>query len=326
METRLGARGPGKAAAVAILSVLLTLAASRIGPWHVAASLCGAVTAVALVQVAPPLLVAIVPAATLACLAAARTPTAAAMTAVLGTQVSGIAMGLLVRQGMPPLVAIVGGALPSLLPDLLRVASTHGAGLLRPDPGEVDRSVAATLDFYRWLNVSDERLSRLGEILRAGSTFLISIAPALQLLGILAVFFLVYLVCRALLTRVGIEIRPVERFSLWKLSHWYVWFFAAGLFAVLLPGEPAQVAGRNLVVVMVAAYLIQGLSVTQFLMIRRGLGPFVRLLVYGMGILAVFPFFAAMTTGIGLFDTWFDFRRLEPRPEPEATETDRHDE
>ncbi len=320
METRLGARGPGKAAAVAILSVLLTLAASRNGPWHLAASLCGAVTSVALVQVAPPLFVAIVPAATLACLAAAQTPLPAATAAVLGTQASGMAMGLLARHGMPPLVAILGGALPSLLPDLLRVASTQGAGLLRPDPSEVDRSVAATLEFYRWLNVSDERLSRLGEILRSGSTFLISIAPALQLLGILAVFFLVYLVCQAFLARLGIGIRPVERFSLWKLSHWYVWFFAAGLFAVLLPGDSVRVAGRNLVVVMVAAYLVQGLSVTQFLMIRRGLGPFVRLLVYGMGILAVFPFFAAMTTGIGLFDTWFDFRGLEPRPEPDARE------
>ncbi len=306
--------------AVAILSVLLTLAASRNGPWRVAASLAGAVNSVALVQVAPPLFVALVPAATLACLAVAATPLPAATAAVLGTQASGMAMGLLARQGMPPLVAILGGAIPALLPDLLRVASTQGAGLLRPDPTEVDRSVAATLEFYRWLNVSDERLSRLGEILRSGSTFLISIAPALQLLGILAVFFLVYLVCQAVLTRLGIGIRPVERFPLWKLSHWYVWFFAGGLFAVLLPGDSVRVAGRNLVVVMAAAYLVQGLSVTQFLMIRRGIGPFVRLLVYGMGILAVFPFFAAMTTGIGLFDTWFDFRGLEPRPEPDARE------
>jgi uncharacterized protein YybS (DUF2232 family) len=176
--------------------------------------------------------------------------------------------------------------------------------------------VAATLEFYKWLNVPDERLQHLGEVLRTGSTFLISIAPALQLLGILSVFFLIYLVCHALLMRMGIEIRPVERFSLWKLSHWYAWFFAAGLFAVLLPGAPAQVAGRNLVVVMVVAYLVQGLSVTQFLMVRRGLGPFMRLLIYGLGIFAVFPFFAAMTTGIGLFDTWFDFRGLDPRPEP----------
>lgn len=313
-------------AAVALLSVLLTLAASRGDSWHVAASLAGVVAAVALVQIAPPLLVAAIPAVSMACLAVAQAPLPAAAAAVLSTQLSGIAMGLLVRRGMSPLLAIVGGTLPSLVPEVWRVLESRGEGLMRPDPTEVDRSVAATLEFYKWLKIPEERLSHLGEILRAGSTFLISIAPALQLLGIIAVFFLVYLVCHALLTRIGIEIRPVARFSLWKMSHWYAWFFAAGLFAVLLPGESLQVAGRNLVVVMVTAYLVQGLSVTQFLMVRRGLGPFVRLLVYGMGILAVFPFFAAMTTGIGLFDTWFDFRGLEPRPEPSPGGDGAHDE
>lgn len=296
-----------------MLLLALTLASGLSPSWQLTGGVLGTVAAVALAQIAPtPLLVA-VPAVSIGALVAAQAPLPAAADAVLRTQLSGLAMGLLARRGMPPLVAIAGGALPTIAPEIGRFLAGQGSALLIPDPGEIDRSVSMTLDVYRKLRIPEDQLARSEEMLRRAAAILVSLVPAFQFLGMMAVFFLIYLASQGLLARLGLAIRPIVRFPLWKLSHWYVWIFSAGLFAVLMPGASAQVAGRNILFVMVMAYFIQGLSVTQFLMVRRGLGLLMRLFIYGIGMIAVLPFFAAMTTGIGLFDTWFDFRGLEPR-------------
>ncbi len=311
-------------AVLALLLLALTLASAQGASWRLTGGVLGAIASVALAQVAPAAFLVAVPVVSLACLLAAQVPLPIAGDALLRTQLSGMAMGLLVRQGVPPLVAIVGGALPTVVPELSALVGRHGRDLLAPDPGEVDRSVAMTLDLYRKFKVPQAELERSQDVLRQVSAFLISLVPAFQFLGILSVFFMIYLVCQSLLARFGLAIRPVGRFPLWKLSHWYVWLFAAGLMAVLLPGQSFQIAGRNILFVMSLAYFVQGLSVTQFLMVRRGVGFLVRLFIYGVGMVAVFPFFAAMTTGIGLFDTWFDFRGLEPA-EPAVPEENKDD-
>lgn len=308
------------------LAVLLLLAlafvSARSASLRLTGGVVGTVVSVIVAQVAPPALLVGLPVATLGVLTLAGTPATAAVEAVLTTQLSGFAMGVLVLRGVPPLVAMVGGSVPTLLPDLAELLSRHGAELLRPNPADVERSVAMTLDIYRRFKVPEEQLAQSRDVLTNVSAFLVSLVPAFQFLGVLAVFFLIYLGSQALLARLGLAIRPIGRFPLWRLSHWYAWLFAAGLLAVLLPGEPLQVVGRNVIFVMVIAYFIQGLSVTQFLMVRRGVGLLVRLFVYGVGMVAVLPFFAAMTTGIGLFDTWFDFRGLEPRPADEGSGED----
>lgn len=309
----------------ALLLLVLTFASAHGDPWRLSGGVLGTVVAVALAQMAAPALLAALPVLTVGALVASQAPLPFAVDAVMRTQLSGFAMGLLVRRGMPPLVAIVGGALPTLLPEIGRLARGGLGGLLVPDPAELDRSVAMTLDLYRKLKVPEEQLAGSQEVLRTASAFLVSLVPAFQFLGVLAVFFLIYLVSQALLARLGMAIRPIGNFPSWRLSHWYVWLFAAGLFAVLLPGQSLQVAGRNLIFVMVLAYFIQGLSVTQFLMVRRGIGLLMRLFIYGIGMIAVLPFFAAMTTGIGLFDTWFDFRGLEPRDPDDVPDEDARD-
>jgi hypothetical protein len=282
----------------------------------------------ALVQVAPPALLVSVPLASAALLFALQAAWPVLGSTILHMQITGIAMGILVRRGAPPLVAIVGAATPLLLPGLARFLLQGGAGLIRPDATLIDQMVTEAIGHYRLLNIPEERLAESGELLREVAAVVLSVAPALRFIGLLAVFFMIYLVCQSMFARFGFAIRPIGRFPMWRLSHWYVWVFAVGLLGLLLPGETQRVAGRNLIVVMVAAYFIQGLSVTQFLMVRRRIGFALRFLIYSTAIVAIFPFFAAMTTGIGLFDTWFDFRGLEPRepaPEDEAARQDDDD-
>ncbi|MFN0150579.1 MAG: DUF2232 domain-containing protein [bacterium] len=326
MEAEITTRWRGRVWLVTLLLVAMTVGAALSESWLAVGSVLGTALAAVLVQIAPSVLLGVIPFATAALLAALGAQWPAATAAILRTEVIGIVMGLLVRRGLPPLVAILGGALPLVLPGVMRFLSDGGTGLFAPDAKVVDQLVTEVIGHYRRLNIPEEQLAQSTAILREAASLVLTVAPAIRFIGLLGVLFMIYLVCQSLFVRLGFTIRPIGHFPLWRLSHWYVWALAAGLVALLLPAEALQFAGKNILVVMVAAYFIQGLSVTQCLMVRRGVGAFMRFVVYTTAVLAIFPFFAAMTTGIGLFDTWFDFRGLEPREEPPVAEREDDDE
>lgn len=82
-----------------------------------------------------------------------------------------------------------------------------------------------------------------------------------------------------------------------------------GLVLVLLgDGWPASV-GWNLVTLTGAAYVVRGLAIEAFWMDRGRIGRGARTLFFAGNVLLFLPVFLTLTAAIGLFDTWFDFRR-----------------
>ncbi len=83
----------------------------------------------------------------------------------------------------------------------------------------------------------------------------------------------------------------------------------AGLLLVLLASGWVAALGWNLVVLTGAAYALRGLAIQTFWMDRGGVGRGARTLFFVGNVLLFLPLFLALTALIGLFDTWFDFRR-----------------
>jgi len=71
--------------------------------------------------------------------------------------------------------------------------------------------------------------------------------------------------------------------------------------------------GLNGLLVMIALYLIQGVAIAAFWVRRLQLPP----LVWGIGVVLLLlqPLLLLFLAGLGLFDTWFAFRR-EPLSRP----------
>ncbi len=101
------------------------------------------------------------------------------------------------------------------------------------------------------------------------------------------------------------------------------WILVGGL-AAYLAGEsflPPVVAtvGLNMIVVAGLVYFVRGTAIEWNWMDRAGVGWPVRSALLGGAVVLFLPFHAAVTGGLGLFDTWFDFRRqrsLEEREDP----------
>jgi uncharacterized protein YybS (DUF2232 family) len=80
-----------------------------------------------------------------------------------------------------------------------------------------------------------------------------------------------------------------------------------------LPVPGLQIVGVNVLLLVSLVYLLQGLGVMLFYFRRGAVSPLLRTLAYIF--LVIQPLFLLGVAAFGLFDLWFDFRRLGNKQE-----------
>ena len=98
----------------------------------------------------------------------------------------------------------------------------------------------------------------------------------------------------------------------WKGPEATVWGLIACGFVLFIPGmEFVQVFSVNVLLIVAACYFAQGLAVVAYFFHKNNVPRFLRGLTY---LLIVFQqIFTLLVTGLGLFDLWGDFRRLDKK-------------
>jgi hypothetical protein len=127
--------------------------------------------------------------------------------------------------------------------------------------------------------------------------------------------------CVALLIARAIACAGKESFGRFNVSDAMAWVFAGGLAAYLvgqtwLPHGIATI-GLNTVVLAMVIYFIRGLAIEWYWLGRAGMGKPLKIGILAGGSLLFLPFHALATGALGLFDTWFDFRKLKSEDEGE---------
>jgi uncharacterized protein YybS (DUF2232 family) len=138
----------------------------------------------------------------------------------------------------------------------------------------------------------------------------LQLLPALIFMSLgLIVLFNVLLLCRRFPERRKQWLR-VENLREWKGPESAVWALIACGFALFVPGmEFVQMIAVNVLVIVGACYFAQGLAVVAYFFHKNNVPRFLRGLTY---LLIVFQqIFTLLVTGLGLFDLWGDFRRLD---------------
>ena len=99
----------------------------------------------------------------------------------------------------------------------------------------------------------------------------------------------------------------------WRLWDPLIWVLIAGTGLWFLGSGMLEDLGLNAVTVMLVLYAAQGFSVARYTVWRLGITGFLELLFYGALLFSgvALPLLA----GVGLMDTWFDWRRLAHRAE-----------
>jgi len=153
--------------------------------------------------------------------------------------------------------------------------------------------------------VRDWAAQRAVQLQEASGTFAAPLYPALLALESLAACALAWaLYHRMSRARLGAALAP---FRFFRFSDELIWALVAGMTLTVLPSLQAlRVFGANLVVFFGALYALRGFGVIAWFYPQLTLGA---QFAVSFAAVVLFPVSLALAVGLGVTDTWFDWRR-----------------
>ena len=138
--------------------------------------------------------------------------------------------------------------------------------------------------------------------------FLLKLLPGAALASTLMACWLNLLVAKRYCRVRQLPLPSWPDWSQWKAPELLVWVVIASGGLLLLPFGFLKIAGLNVLMVAGVIYLFQGLAIVSYFFDRWKLPQIFRAVAYG--IILIQQFFTLGAMLLGLFDIWFDFRRL----------------
>lgn len=174
---------------------------------------------------------------------------------------------------------------------------------------ELDEGLHAAQQAYEKLGAPGD-LAGAEEAAAALRAFTAKALPGLAAAGNLLAAALISVLSITLAARTVGTLSPAFR---WELPEGMVWAFIAAGAAAAAPWRPWQQIGLNVLLVILALYLLQGLSIAGYFFRRLELPWYLRPL--GMALALTWPpltlLAVAGTIALGLLDVWVAFRRME---------------
>lgn len=100
------------------------------------------------------------------------------------------------------------------------------------------------------------------------------------------------------------------RFRSWQLPDRLIWLVIGSALLAFAPSTPLRHVAANLILLLITIYCFQGFSICVFYMNKWNVPLLFRSFLYVMIIFQTFGTLALLV--LGVFDTWFDFRKLSP--------------
>lgn len=137
------------------------------------------------------------------------------------------------------------------------------------------------------------------------------ISPSLIIVGTGFAVWINILSARPLFRTANLPYPEFTPFDRWRAPEGLVWGIIVSGFSLFLPVEGIQFFAINVVIVILAIYLFHGLSIVQFFLRKYRTPSWMRAGVY---FLLVFQqIFLGLLALAGLFDQWFDFRKIQEK-------------
>ncbi len=175
---------------------------------------------------------------------------------------------------------------------------------------QVQVMVAATITSYDNAGVRSEQAAFLAENSGHIAKWVVLMMPGTFIVAYLSMSLANYLGYRNLQSRWAFlpapDARPVAS---WSPPEKTVYVIIAALIMTLAPEPVLKPVGANLLILGFTVYSFSGICIIQHYFVKSHLPIFMRWAAYLL--IAVQPFLLIMVASLGLFDLWFDFRKLK---------------
>jgi uncharacterized protein YybS (DUF2232 family) len=243
-----------------------------------------------------------------------------AVSVVVGFALTGIVLGLCIRNNLSTVKTLAFGSLASLVSKIAVLGISFfilGTNPLNFQEESMAKGLEQVTNIYRSFGMKEEDLGKLSEMMKTTFDIMKVLLPAGFLLASLFETWLNFMLTRAVLKKLGHQFKPFLAFKYWSFpySTIYVWAITSGA-AILANAYKYELVSKFVINVQILATVVliaQGLALYFFFSEKYNLSRFVRncilLLVLSNGFLTQALMFA------GAFDLIFDYRKLkESRP------------
>ncbi len=175
----------------------------------------------------------------------------------------------------------------------------------RGSAGEVD---PAPLEQPEQAEETPSGLSLSPELTRLASV-LISLFPGFMVLGTILVVWANFMVGRHFVGRTAGLPPEFSDLTVWSAPEPLIWVVIACGFGIFLPFRTLNILAANGLLMLGLLYFFQGLSIVAFWLEKKGAPVFLKTAAYTL--IALMQTIDVMIAALGLFDMWFDFRKLK---------------
>lgn len=175
----------------------------------------------------------------------------------------------------------------------------------------VGENLRLTLMLYREMGVSEESIRIISDSLEHIQYVLVRILPSLAVSLVLFVVWVTLLMARPILKLRGLFCPDFGSLSLWKVPDTLVWAVIGCGGILLVPDSAFKIFGMNGLIILMMIYFFGGIAIVSFYFKKKKFPLALRFFLYSL--IALQQFILLFVIGLGFFDMWLNFRKLEKK-------------
>ena len=174
----------------------------------------------------------------------------------------------------------------------------------------VSINLKLTLELYENMGVSQESIHMISNSLENIEYVLIRIIPALIVAAIFFASWTNLLLAKPIFKSRELFYPSFGSLKLWKAPESLVWGIIGCGLLLLLPDKTFKIFGLNGLLILITIYFFQGIAIVSFYFEKKRFPRGLRFFLYSL--IALQQAILLVIIGLGFFDMWLNFRKLEP--------------
>lgn len=195
------------------------------------------------------------------------------------------------------------------LAGLMLYSLSIGKGLGQMVTDSVGQNLEMSLALYRNMGVAEENIELIAGSLEAIAYVMVRVLPGLSAAACLLITWACLMLARPIFRAKGLPYPDFGPLNRWQAPEVLVWGAIACGALLLVPEKGIKVMGINGLIVLMTIYFFQGIAITTFFFQKKRFPLFLRVFLYSL--IVVQQFLLLLVIGMGFFDTWLNFRKLD---------------
>ncbi|MBW1865627.1 MAG: YybS family protein [Deltaproteobacteria bacterium] len=171
------------------------------------------------------------------------------------------------------------------------------------------KNLEITLALYKHMGIPTETIHQVEDSLESIQYALVRIAPSLLLVSILFVSWTSLLFARPIFRSFALPYPDFGKLTTWSTPEKLVWGAIGCGVALMLPSTEIKLIGLNGILILMMIYFLHGIAIVAYFVDKKKFPRIARTFIYSL--IAIQQIFTLMVIGLGFFDLWVNFRKLD---------------